>query len=148
MHCCVACLISEQNAWLICMDCKKVPQASSTWALVIDHLPGFFFTHATSLIKKCVSFFVGYPLKKKDLLNTVTSDPWNPSTHLAFPAWDTIFQIVSIALQVGRFGDSGSMNYKLDHVTYSNKFSLNSCAIWFMSNVTVNWYTLHILHPI
>jgi hypothetical protein len=32
---------------------------------------------------------------------------------------------------------------KLDHITYSNAFSFHSCAFYFLNNVAVKWYTLH-----
>jgi hypothetical protein len=48
---------------------------------------------------------------------------------------------LSVALQVERFGNSTGMNYKLDHITYSNAlvsfFSLDSRVI-----LSVKWYTL------
>jgi hypothetical protein len=49
---------------------------------------------------------------------------------------------VSVALQVERFGNSNSMNYELHNITCSDTFSFHSSAFQFMSNVTVEWYTI------
>jgi hypothetical protein len=36
------------------------------------------------------------------------------------------------------------MNYKLDHITYTNVFGFHSSVFQFMRNVTVKWYTFHV----
>jgi hypothetical protein len=35
-------------------------------------------------------------------------------------------------------------HYILDHTTSSNALSFHSSAFWFISNVTLKWYTFHV----
>jgi hypothetical protein len=73
-----------------------------------------------------------------------TACDWDPLLPKYFSTSDVILTTVSVALEVKRSGNSNAKNYKLDHITYSNAFSFNSPAFWFMSSITVKWYTSHV----
>jgi hypothetical protein len=58
---------------------------------------------------------------------------------------NSILTSVSVALPRERFGNAGSMNYKLDYIMNLRAFCFHSFAIQFMSSVTVKCYTFHVL---
>lgn len=107
----------------------------------------FSCTNANSLIKQFIPLVNWYfcwrfpPYPTQNLLYTAKTDldSWNNDTHLAIFTWDTIF-----TLQVERYENSSSTNYKFDHITCSNAFSFHSCTFQFMSNVKVNRYIFQV----
>jgi hypothetical protein len=48
------------------------------------------------------------------------------------------------ATQLPHWTSVNCRSQKPDHITNSTAFSFNSCAFYFMSNVTVKWYTFHV----
>jgi hypothetical protein len=68
----------------------------------------------------------------------------NHIMYLTFSVSDTILPTVSVVFQTERSGNSQVMNYKLNHITYSNAFSSHFSAFQLMSNVTVKLYKFHV----
>jgi hypothetical protein len=114
--------------------------------------PGAFsFTNAVSLIKQIIPlvnwrFCRRFPPKHR------TKSPLhcNRRPRLVKPQQTFSFYLrchfnnCECSTSGKKFGNSCGTNYKLDHVTHSNAFSFRSSAFWFMSNVTVKFYTFHV----
>jgi hypothetical protein len=124
----------RQHTFFICVDCEW-KSFELRWASLTGWVLVFLFTNAVILILQSVQLagcdcFFPLPDTVQNLCHTVSTDLWNCSMHITFPAWDAIFTTLCV---VERFGNSVGMNYKFDHITYSDAFSFHYCALQFMS---------------
>jgi uncharacterized membrane protein (DUF2068 family) len=137
VHCCAWYVCQATHLVQLCGLWMKVTWTELSW--LVDSCI-FMFINAASRILQSVplagwhSFVVSLLTLFRISCHTVTRD-WNCNL------WDAIVTTLSL---VERFGNSVGLNYKFDHTTHSDAFGFHSCAILFMSSVTVKWCIFHV----